>query len=105
MLRVLRFRSLQQKLGVYSFVLSFVAMVAVSVLTYRVARDQVREDREQLMRVYAQQIADDLESELREATLQVQLWGEADFVQASLKSPHDRRFGVFFDELIRHQTK
>src|SRR5262249_22464160 len=33
------------------------------------------------------------------------LWGEADFVHASLKSPGGARFGVFFDELIRHQPK
>ena len=105
MLGVLHFRSLQQKLGFYSFVLSFVAMVTVSVLTYRVARDQVQEDREQLMRVYAHQIADDLESELRDTTQQVQLWGEADFVQASFKRPHDMNFGLFFDEVIRHQPK
>jgi hypothetical protein len=37
---VFSFRSLQQKLGFYSFVLSFLAMVAVSFLTYPVARDQ-----------------------------------------------------------------
>jgi hypothetical protein len=57
MTQVFRFRSLQQKLGFYAFVLSFGAMLTVSVLSYRVASDQVREDRVQLMGVYAQQIA------------------------------------------------
>src|SRR5262249_2232540 len=103
MRRIFRFRSLQQKLGFYAFVVSFLAMVTISVLSYQVARDQIREDREQLMGVYAQQIAQELERELRTAQQELQLWGEADFVHASLKSPGGARFGVFFDELIRHQ--
>src|SRR5262245_5332205 len=105
MRRIFHFRSLQQKLGFYAFVMSFVAMVAISVLSYRIARDQIREDREQLMEVYTQQIAQDLELELRNATQELQLWGEMEFVQASLKSSLGERFGAFFDELIRHQTK
>src|SRR6185295_3000671 len=103
--RIFRFRSLQQKLGFYAFVLSFGAMIAVSVLTYRVARDQVQEDRQQLMEVYARQIAQDLDRELNNAEKDLRLWGETDFVQASLKNPRDSLFATFFDDLIRHQSK
>ena len=97
MSRIFRFRSLQQKLGFYAFVLSFGAMLAVSVLSYQVARGQVREDREELMEVYARQIAQDLDRELIKAVQDLLLWGEADFVRESLKSPQDKRFGAFFD--------
>jgi hypothetical protein len=105
MRRILHFRSVQQKLGFYAFLLSFGTMLTASVLSYRVARDQVREGREQLMEVYARQIAQDLDRELMNVSRDLQLWGEADFVRASLQSPQDKRFRAFFDELIRHQTK
>src|SRR5215831_2217348 len=105
MSRLLRFRSLQQKLGFYAFILSFGAMLTVSVLSDQVAREQVREDREQLMQVYARQMAQDLDNELRNAVRELQLWGEADFVQASLENSQHRFFAAFFDELIRQQKK
>ncbi len=105
MRRFLHFRSLQQKLGFYAFVISLFAMVAVSCMTYRVARDQVRQDREQLMEGLADQIAQALEDELRRSARDVQLWAHLDFVQSSLGNGQPTRLGTLFDELISHDKK
>lgn len=43
--RSLRFRSIQQKLGVYAFILSLLAVSGVSYFSYKVARNQIQDDR------------------------------------------------------------
>src|SRR5262245_39956017 len=103
--RLVRFRSLQQKLGFYSLLVSLVALAAVSLLSYRVARSQVQANRVQLMGIEKDQIAQELEDELKNAARDIQLWGEMEVVQASLKHPDSKQTQAFLDDQLKHQPK
>jgi hypothetical protein len=103
--RIIRFRNLQQKLGFYSFLVSLLALTVVSALSYRVARSQIRSDREQLMRIEAGQIARQLEDELKNAERDVEILGEMEIVQASLRNPGANELQPFLDDLLKHQSK
>src|SRR5262245_40144777 len=101
----LRFRNLQQKLGFYSFLVSLLALTVVSSLTYRVARSQIRSDREQLMRIEAGQIVQQVEDELRNAAREIKVLGETEIVQSSLRNPGVTQLSSFLDDLLKHQPK
>src|SRR5262249_17218755 len=105
MRRVFRFRNLQQKLAVYSFLLSLLALTAVSLLSYRIARSQIQSDREQLLEIETGQIVQQLEDELTSAARDVQLWGEMDAVQAGLRSRQAQQARAFLDDLVREEPK
>ena len=103
--RIFRFRNLQQKLGIYSFLVSLLALTAVSVLSYRIARAQIQSDREQLMEIETGQIVQQLEDELTNTVREVQLWGEMDTVQAGLKSSKAGKTEAFLDDLVKREPK
>jgi HAMP domain-containing protein len=101
--RVFRFRNLQQKLGFYSFLVSLLALTAVSLLGYRVARSQFQSHREQLMEIETSQIVQQLEDELNSAARDIQIFGEMDVVQAGLKTSTAGQPQAFLDDLLKHQ--
>jgi HAMP domain-containing protein len=103
--RIIRFRNLQQKLGFYSFLVTLLALTAVSLLSYRIARSQIRLDREQLMEGLAGQIVHQLEDELNGAAREVQVWGEMDLLQAGLRSSQAKETRAFLDDLLKHHRK
>src|SRR5215831_17128913 len=100
--RIIRFRNLQQKLGFYSFLVSLLALAVVSSLTYRVARSQIRSDREQLMGIEAGQIVQQLGDELRNAEREVKVLGEMEIVQTGLRNPGTTQLASFLDDLLKH---
>ena len=105
MRRIFRFRNLQQKLGFYSFLVSLLALAAVSFLSYRVARSQIRLDREQLMEIEAGRIAQQLEGELNTAARDVQFWGEMEVVRTGLRNARADQTQAFLDEVLKYQPK
>jgi HAMP domain-containing protein len=105
MRRIFRFRNLQQKLGFYSFLVTLIALAAVSFFGYGVARSQIQSDRSQLMEIEAGQIAQQLETELNTAAHDVQLWGEMDVIQAGLTSGKSEQPQAFLDDLLKHHAK
>lgn len=81
------------------------ALTAVSFLSYRVARSQIRLDREQLMEIEAGRIAQQLEGELNTAAREVQFWGEMEVVRAGLRNAKATQTQVFLDEVLKHQPE
>lgn len=77
-------------------------MLAVSSLTYIIARSQVRRDREQLLGAYARQIKQDVEKELRDALHEVQFWGELNYSPDSFKRLDQAKITTFLDDLLKH---
>src|SRR5262249_17945106 len=51
------------------------------------------------------QIAQELEDELKNAARDIQLWGEMEVVQASLKHPDSKQTQAFLDDQLKHQPK
>lgn len=100
-----RFRTFQQKLGFYSFALSFFCMLAVSSLTYLIARNQVQADRVLLLEAYARQIKQEVEKELGDAIQEARLWGELNYSQEGLKEPQGDRITAFLDDLVKHHQE
>jgi len=103
--RIFRFRNLQQKLGIYSFLVSLLALTAVSLLGYRIARSQIQSDREQLMESEAGQIVNQLDEKLNDAEREVRLWSELDAIQAGVKTPQSALTRIFLDDLLKHDSK
>ncbi len=101
----LNFRSIQQKLGVYAFILSLLAISGVSYISYYVVRKQVRLDREQLAEVQAQQISKDLEDELNDIVEDLLLWSDTRYIRTSLKEGLGEQANTFFDKIIRQRKK
>ncbi len=99
----LRFRSFQQKLGIYAFILSLLAVYGVSFFSYWVARNQVRRDREQLAEVQVQQISDDLAKELDNIAEDLLLWRDIGYIRISLKQHRVEQASAFFDNIIRQR--
>src|SRR5215831_7715038 len=95
----LGFRSLQQKLNAYALVLCVSSMGAMGVLTYTIARKQVRQGREQLMEVFARQLSQDISRELREASEDLQLWARSDSVQVAVTSLDQRSVHALLADL------
>jgi hypothetical protein len=103
--RVFRFRNLQQKLGIYSFLVSLVALTTVSLLSYRIASSQIQHDREQLMEAETGRIAEQLTEELTDAAREMKLWGGLDMIQAGVRSPQSRQTQAFLDDVSKVNPK
>ncbi len=102
---LLRFRSIQQKLGVYAFILSLLAVASVSFFSYQVARNQVRRDREQLMEVQARQISENLVGELNDVAEDLRLWRNIGYIRISLRERQNEQANAFFDDLVYQRKK
>jgi HAMP domain-containing protein len=100
-----KFRNLQQKLGFYSFLVSLLALMAVSSLGYQVARSQIQADREQLMEIEAGQIVQQFQDELNNTAREIQIIGELGIMQAGLGRPQTGEAAAFLDDLREHQPK
>jgi HAMP domain-containing protein len=104
-MRALRFRNLQQKLGIYSFLVSLLALTAVSLLSYRIASSQIQHDRERLMEGETGRIAGELEEELVDAAREMRLWGGLDTIQLGVKTPRSGATQAFLDDLLKQDSK
>jgi HAMP domain-containing protein len=103
--RIFRFRNLQQKLGIYSFLVSLLALTAVSSLGYRIASSQIQFDREQLMESEAGQIVQQIEEKLNDAKREVKLWGELEAIQAGTSTTQSRPARTFLDNFLKQDSK
>lgn len=101
--RLLRFRSFQQKLGVCAFIMSLLAVSSVSLISYLVARNQIKKDREQLMQAQARQTSENLQDELNNMAEDLRLWSKIGDVPASLRGHQSENANHFFGETVRQR--
>jgi len=102
----LRFRSIQQKIGVYAFSLSLLAVSGVSIFSYWIASKQIAKDREKLMTVQARQTSQNLIDELNNLAEDLQLWREIRYIHTSLKEPRSEHDAdTFFDAITSQREK
>lgn len=99
----LRFRSFQQKLGVCAFIMSLLAVSGVSLISYEVARDQIEEDREQLMLVQARQTSINLQDELNNMAEDLNLWSKVRDVPVSLRDHESENANRFFSKIVQQR--
>ena len=101
---LLRIGSIQQKLGLYAFILSLLAVSGVSFFSYWVARRQIHNDREQLMLVQARQTSGNLVDELNNMSEDLLLWRDIGYIRTSLKEHRNEPANAFFNEIVHQRT-
>jgi HAMP domain-containing protein len=99
--RFFHFRSFQQKIGVYSFVLSLAAVASASFFTYQIASEQVKLDRGLIMEVQARQISRILTIELESAAEDVRLWRNTIYIIDSVKQHSNEPANAFLTDVVK----
>jgi hypothetical protein len=89
----------------YSFLVSLLALTAVSLLGYRIASSQIQSDREQLMEIEVGQIVQQIEEKLNDAEREVKLWGELEVTRAGISGSQSDAGRAFLDDSLKHYSK